>query len=116
MQAKVEYKRTYQSHYELNQVFVTPGGTNFRIFFCPNINPPKFWQIRNFFRPKFLVFRIFLKNELSVNFMIILPIHLIYQGTTTRCLPKEVDFPQDFDVTFTSNHCGNEEKSTYCES
>ena len=46
------------------------GGTNIRIFFCPNIYPPKFCQIRNFFRPKFLVFRILLKNQLLVNLMI----------------------------------------------
>ena len=41
------------------------GGTNFRIFFCPNIYPPKFCKIRNFFRPKFLVFRFFYLSNLG---------------------------------------------------
>ena len=45
------------------ELMLTPknfGGTNFRIFFCPNIYPPKFCQIRNFW---FLEF--FFKNQLS---------------------------------------------------
>ena len=40
-----------------------------------------------------------------------LPMQLIYEGKTPRCLPKDLNFPIDFDVTFTSNHWGNEEKS-----
>ena len=33
---------------------------------------------------------------------------LIYKGTTHKYLPKSVDFPSDWDVTFTSNHWANE--------
>ena len=40
-----------------------------------------------------------------------LPMQLIYEGKTPRCLPKDVNFPIDFDVTFTSNHWSNEEKA-----
>lgn len=40
-----------------------------------------------------------------------LPMQLIYEGKTPRCLPKDVNFPNDFDVTFTSNHWSNEEKA-----
>jgi len=29
---------------------------------------------------------------------------LIYKGTTQKCLPKHVDFPSAWDVTFTANH------------
>ena len=36
-----------------------------------------------------------------------LPIQLIYQGKTTKCLPK-YNFPADWDVTFTANHWCNE--------
>ena len=36
---------------------------------------------------------------------------LIYEGKTPRCLPKDVEFPKEFDVTFTPNHWSNEEKS-----
>ena len=38
-----------------------------------------------------------------------LPIQLIYQGTTTRCLPK-YKFPKEFNVTYTKNHWLNFEK------
>ena len=37
-----------------------------------------------------------------------LPMQLIYKGTTRKCLPKRVDFPSDWDVTFTANHWANE--------
>ena len=37
-----------------------------------------------------------------------LPIQLIYQGTTKRCLPT-VEFPRDWHVTFSHNHWANEE-------
>ena len=40
-----------------------------------------------------------------------LPMQLIYEGKTPRCLPKDVEFPKEFDVTFTPNHWSNEEKS-----
>ena len=33
---------------------------------------------------------------------------LIYKGTTRKCLQKHVDFPSDWDVTFTANHWANE--------
>ena len=39
-----------------------------------------------------------------------LPIQLIYQGTTDRCLPKGVEFPDDWNVTYTTNHWSNESK------
>lgn len=39
-----------------------------------------------------------------------LPIQLIYEGKTRRCLPK-YDFPPDFNVTFSANHWSNTEKS-----
>ena len=37
-----------------------------------------------------------------------LPIQLIYQGTTKRCLPT-VEFRHDWHATFSHNHCANEE-------
>ena len=40
-----------------------------------------------------------------------LPVQLIYQGTTNRCLPKGVEFPDDWDVTYTANHWSNESKA-----
>ena len=40
-----------------------------------------------------------------------LPMQLIYEGKTPRCLPKDVEFPKEFDVTFTLNHWSNEKKS-----
>jgi len=40
-----------------------------------------------------------------------LPMQLIYQGKTNRCLPKNANFPDDFDVTYTENHWSNEEKA-----
>ena len=40
-----------------------------------------------------------------------LPMQLIYEGKTPRCLPKDVEFPKKFDMTFTPNHWSNEEKS-----
>ena len=39
-----------------------------------------------------------------------LPIKLIYEGKTPRCLPR-FDFPADFNVTFSDNHWSNTEKS-----
>ena len=39
-----------------------------------------------------------------------LPMQLIYKGTTRNCLLKHVDFPSDWDVTYTVNHWAN--KST----
>ena len=41
-----------------------------------------------------------------------LPMQLIYQGTTDRCLPKGVEFPDDWNVTYTTNHWSNESKAT----
>ena len=40
-----------------------------------------------------------------------LQLQLIYQGTTDRCLPKGVEFPDDWDVTYTANHWSNESKA-----
>ena len=37
---------------------------------------------------------------------------LIYQGTTDCCLPKGVEFPDDWNVTYTANHWSNESKAT----
>ena len=37
-----------------------------------------------------------------------LPIQLIYAGTTPRCLPKNVSFPDEWHVTYTANHWSNE--------
>uniref|UniRef100_A0A1X7SFZ8 DDE-1 domain-containing protein n=1 Tax=Amphimedon queenslandica TaxID=400682 RepID=A0A1X7SFZ8_AMPQE len=42
---------------------------------------------------------------LSGNF---LPIQLIYQGKTTKCLPNNIDFPRDWQISFTDNHWSNE--------
>ena len=39
-----------------------------------------------------------------------LPIQIIYEGETRRCLTK-FDFPADFIVTFSDNHWSNTEKS-----
>ena len=39
-----------------------------------------------------------------------LPIQLIYEGKTKRCLPN-FDFPTGFNVTFSNNHWSNTEKS-----
>ena len=36
-----------------------------------------------------------------------LPIQLVYQGKTIKCLPK-FQFPNDWDITYTSNHWCNE--------
>ena len=35
------------------------------------------------------------------------PMQLIYKGTIPKCLPKCVDFPSDWDVTYTANHWAN---------
>ena len=43
--------------------------------------------------------------SLSGNF---LPIQLIYQGTTQKCLPKNVTFPDGWPLTYTNNHWSNE--------
>ena len=40
-----------------------------------------------------------------------LPMQLIYQGTTNRCLPKGVELPDDLNVNYTKNHWSNEEKA-----
>ena len=40
-----------------------------------------------------------------------LQMQLIYQGTTDRCLPKGVEFPDDWNVTYTTNHWSNESKA-----
>ena len=39
-----------------------------------------------------------------------LPMQLIYEGKTKRCLPP-IKFPTEFNVTFTKNHWSNEEKA-----
>ena len=48
------------------------------------------------------------KKQITGNFRItmsgsFLPMQLIYKGPTSRCLPKVVDFPADFDATCTVN-------------
>ena len=40
-----------------------------------------------------------------------LPMQLIYEGKTPRCLTKDVGFPKEFNVIFTPYHWSNEEKS-----
>ena len=37
-----------------------------------------------------------------------LPIQLIYKGTTKKCFPKNVSFPNDWHITCTENHWSNE--------
>ena len=37
-----------------------------------------------------------------------LPIQLVYQGKTTKCLPS-FDFPPSWDITFSDNHWSNEQ-------
>ena len=32
------------------------------------------------------------------------PMKLIYERKTPQCLPKDVELPKEFDVTFTPNH------------
>ena len=38
-----------------------------------------------------------------------LPIQLVYKGKTQRCLPVGVQFPPDWDITYSHNHWSNEE-------
>ena len=54
------------------------------------------------------------KRQITATFTVsasgvFLPIQLIYQGKTKRCLPK-FKFPKEFQVTFTKNHWSNFEK------
>ena len=44
--------------------------------------------------------------SLSGNF---LPVQLIYAGTTSKCLPKNVKFPNDWHVTYSANHWSNKD-------
>ena len=39
-----------------------------------------------------------------------LPMQLIYEGKTPRCLPQRIEFPNDFNLAYTANHWSNEEK------
>ena len=41
---------------------------------------------------------------------IFLPMQLIYEGKTIRCHPRDIDFPDGFNVTHTENHWSNKEK------
>ena len=55
------------------------------------------------------------KRQITATFAIsaggtFLPIQVIYEGKTQRCLPK-YEFPKGFDVTFSENHWSNAEKS-----
>ena len=48
------------------------------------------------------------KRQITATFTVsatgaFLPIQLIYQGTTKRCLPKD-KFPKEFNATYTKNH------------
>ena len=36
-----------------------------------------------------------------------LPVQLVYQGKTSRCLPQ-VEFPAEWDITYSENHWSNE--------
>ena len=54
------------------------------------------------------------KRQITATFTVsatgaFLPIQLIYQGKTKRCLPK-FEFPKEFDVTYTKNHWSNYDK------
>ena len=40
-----------------------------------------------------------------------LPMQLIYQGTTDRCMLKGVQFPDHWNVTYTANHWSNDSKA-----
>ena len=56
------------------------------------------------------------KKQATVTFTItmpgqLLPMQLIFQETTDRCLPKGVEFPDDWNVTYTANHWSNESKA-----
>ena len=56
------------------------------------------------------------KKEITATFAVsitgdFLPLQLIYEGRTPRWLPKDFEFPKEFDVTFIPNHWSNEEKS-----
>ena len=37
---------------------------------------------------------------------------LIYGGKTPRCLPKNVEFPEGFNLTYSENHWSNEQVAT----
>ena len=55
------------------------------------------------------------KRQITATFSIsmtgsFLPMQLIYEGKTRRCLPN-YDFPKDFNVTYSPNHWSNTEKS-----
>ena len=55
------------------------------------------------------------KRQITATFAIsmsgeFLPIQVIYEGKTKRCLPKYT-FPASFDATFSENHWSNTEKS-----
>ena len=55
------------------------------------------------------------KRQITTTFSIsmtgsLLPIQLIYEGETRRCLPN-YDFPKGFNVTYSPNHWSNTEKS-----
>ena len=39
-----------------------------------------------------------------------LPMQLIYEGKSPRCLPQGITFPENFNLTFTPNHWSNEDK------
>lgn len=39
-----------------------------------------------------------------------LPMKLIYEGKSPRCLPQGITFPGNFNLTFTPNHLSNEDK------
>ena len=39
---------------------------------------------------------------------IFLPVQLLYQGTTDKCLPK-ITFPSDWHITYSANHWSNQD-------
>lgn len=38
-----------------------------------------------------------------------LPVQLLYQGTTEKCLPKNIEFPSNWHITCSSNHWSNQD-------
>ena len=39
-----------------------------------------------------------------------MPMQLIYEGLTDRCHPKDVEFPEGFNITHSHNHWSNEQR------
>ena len=55
------------------------------------------------------------KKQITATFTVtmsglFLPMQLIYEGKTPRCLPQGISFPDNFNLTFTPNHWSSEDK------